>query len=277
MTGPSYWRRRDSTTSLRFSAHCRRDLSRFRFRFRWVAPAMSVLVRCCATHRRLSFSRRPLSWALSPSMLRRSRTYPAPSVVEVDLLDLDSRHGSGARRENHAGTAYLQYTSGSTRQPAGVMVTHQNIMANFEQLISDTFEDHGKVPPPDTTVVSWLPFYHDMGLMLGICLPILAGLRAVLTSPVAFLQKPARWMQLVARNSRTYTAGPNFAFELAARNEPPTRTWRGSTWGRPHIRLRCRTGPRGDDQAFHRAVRPLQPSATPRCGRVMASRRRRCT
>ena len=142
---------------------------------------------------------------------------PAPSVVEVDLLDLDPREGSGTRRENHAGTAYLQYTSGSTRQPAGVMVTHKNIMANFAQMISDTFEDRGKVPPPDTTVVSWLPFYHDMGLVLGICLPVLAGLRTVFMSPVSFLQRPARWMQLVARNTGTYTGGPNFAYELAAR------------------------------------------------------------
>jgi acyl-CoA synthetase (AMP-forming)/AMP-acid ligase II len=72
-------------------------------------------------------------------------------------------------------------------------------------MISDTFEDRGKVPPPDTTVVSWLPFYHDMGLVLGICIPVLAGLRGVLMSPTAFLQRPARWMQLVAQNTRTYT------------------------------------------------------------------------
>jgi acyl-CoA synthetase (AMP-forming)/AMP-acid ligase II len=141
----------------------------------------------------------------------------APSVVEVDLLNLDSRSGSATRRENHTGTAYLQYTSGSTRQPAGVMVTHRNVMANLAQLISDTFEDLGKVPPSDTTVVSWLPFYHDLGLMCGIAFPVVAGLRTVFMSPVAFLQKPARWMQLAARNTRTYTGGPNFAYDLAVK------------------------------------------------------------
>ncbi len=139
---------------------------------------------------------------------------PGPSVVEVDLLNLDSPR-SGTICENHVGTAYLQYTSGSTRRPAGVMVTHQNVIANLAQLISDTFEDLGKVAPPDTTVVSWLPFYHDLGLMCGIALPIVAGLRTVFMSPMAFLQKPARWMQLAARNTRTYTGGPNFAYELA--------------------------------------------------------------
>ena len=139
------------------------------------------------------------------------------SVVEVDLLDLDAPTGSGAGCENHPSTAYLQYTSGSTRQPAGVMMSHRNLLANFEQLMSDYFADYGKLPPPDTTIVSWLPFYHDMGLYLGICGPILTGIRAVLTSPVAFLQRPARWMQLLASNSHAYSAAPNFAFELAVR------------------------------------------------------------
>ena len=141
----------------------------------------------------------------------------APSVVEVDLLDLDAPTASGASCEKHPSTAYLQYTSGSTRQPAGVMMSHRNLMANFEQLTSDYFADYGKLPPPGTTIVSWLPFYHDMGLYLGMCGPVLTGLPAVLTSPVAFLQRPARWMQLLASNSRAYSAAPNFAFELAVR------------------------------------------------------------
>ena len=111
----------------------------------------------------------------------------------------------------------MQYTSGSTRQPAGVMMSHRNLLANFEQVMSDYFADYGRLPPPDTTIVSWLPFYHDMGLYLGICGPILTGLHAVLTSPVAFLQRPARWMQLLASNSHAYSAAPNFAFELAVR------------------------------------------------------------
>ncbi|WP_375483899.1 AMP-binding protein [uncultured Mycobacterium sp.] len=141
----------------------------------------------------------------------------APSVLEVDALDLEARTDFSVGREKHPSTAYLQYTSGSTRQPAGVMMSHRNILANFEQLTSDYFADHGKVAPPDTTIVSWLPFYHDMGLYLGMCGPILTGLHAVLTSPVAFLQRPARWMQLLASNTKAYSAAPNFAFELTAR------------------------------------------------------------
>jgi fatty acid CoA ligase FadD28 len=139
----------------------------------------------------------------------------APSIVEVDLLDLDAPTGSGVSFENPI--AYLQYTSGSTRQPAGVVMSHRNILANFRQAMSDYFVQYGGFPPPDTTIVSWLPFYHDMGLYLGICAPIMTGMHAVLMSPVAFLQRPARWMQLLATNSRAYSAAPNFAFELAAR------------------------------------------------------------
>jgi fatty acid CoA ligase FadD28 len=140
----------------------------------------------------------------------------APTVVEVDLLDLDSRKGGGAGGDTRQSTAYLQYTSGSTREPAGVMVSYKNLLANFEQVTSNYFRDYGKVAPPGTTAVSWLPFFHDMGLFLGICAPILGGWRTALISPGSFLQRPARWMQLVATNRYALTAAPNFAFELAA-------------------------------------------------------------
>lgn len=142
---------------------------------------------------------------------------PTPSVLEVDSLDLDSKPGHAARVDSSTDTAYLQYTSGSTRAPAGVMVSHKNILANFEHMNAGFFGNHGGVAPPDSTMVSWLPFYHDMGLQLGIIFAVLAGCRSVLTSPVSFLQRPARWMQLLASNSRAHSAAPNFAFELAAR------------------------------------------------------------
>lgn len=140
-----------------------------------------------------------------------------PSVIEVDLLDLDAPVGSDPGEDTHQTTAYLQYTSGSTRQPAGVMISYTNLVVNFDQLLSGYFADRGGVPPPDLTLVSWLPFYHDMGLVLGVCAPILLGSPGVLTSPVSFLQRPARWMQLLATNSQAFSAAPNFAFELAAR------------------------------------------------------------
>jgi fatty acid CoA ligase FadD28 len=141
----------------------------------------------------------------------------APSIIEVDTLDADRRQGRRVSGNGHPRVAYLQYTSGSTRLPAGVMISNENIRANFEQITSDYFAEYGGVAPPDTTFVSWLPFYHDMGLLVGILVPMLAGRRAVLFSPGSFLQRPARWIQQIASNPRVYTAAPNFAFELAAR------------------------------------------------------------
>ncbi len=138
----------------------------------------------------------------------------APPVIEVDVLDLDSDNGAAAEVEDRQDIAYLQYTSGSTRTPKGVEISHQNIVANFEQINADIF---GGAAPQDTTMVSWLPFYHDMGLYLAIVFPVLSGFPALITSPASFLQRPARWVQSLASNSHAFSAAPNFAFELAAR------------------------------------------------------------
>lgn len=143
-------------------------------------------------------------------------TGATPTVINVDLLDLDTRRKPTPRSLQRPDVAYLQYTSGSTRTPAGVMVTHANLSANFEQQVGAYFRDNGGVAPEGTTVVSWLPFYHDMGLLLGVVAPIFGGWRTVFTTPLSFLARPARWMQLLGKESKALTAGPNFAFELAA-------------------------------------------------------------
>jgi long-chain fatty acid adenylase/transferase FadD23 len=146
----------------------------------------------------------------------------APTIIEVDRIDLDASIPSGVAHDSRQTAVYLQYTSGSTRTPAGVMVTYKNLLSNFKQLMSGYFAHSGGIPPQDTFLMSWLPFYHDMGLVLGVCAPIMAGLPGVLTSPIAFLQRPARWLQLMATGGqscggvRAFSAAPNFAFELAA-------------------------------------------------------------
>ena len=145
----------------------------------------------------------------------------APKIIEVDRIDLDASTPSGVQLDSRKGAVYLQYTSGSTRTPAGVEITYKNLLSNFKQLISGYFAHRGGIPPQDTFLMSWLPFYHDMGLVLGVCAPIMAGLPGVLTSPIAFLQRPARWLQLMATGGESvggrgaFSAAPNFAFELA--------------------------------------------------------------
>ena len=157
--------------------------------------------------------------AVADDVVGCARSLPgkAPALIEVDSLDLDAEPNFQAPPAPRTKNAVLQYTSGSTRSPAAVVVTHKNILANVEQVRDDYFEAEGAIPPSDTTLVSWLPFYHDMGLMLGITGALTMGLHSVLMSPMAFLQRPARWIQQLAENTRVFTAVPNFAFELAAR------------------------------------------------------------
>ncbi|GAA4404932.1 fatty-acid--AMP ligase [Tsukamurella soli] len=139
------------------------------------------------------------------------------AVIEVDALDLDAPPAPYTTVRSASDLALLQYTSGSTGTPSGVAVTHGNIVANIEQVATDQFSDFGGTPPVDTTLVSWLPFFHDLGLMLGIMAPVGTGRHAVLTSPISFLQKPSRWIRLLADYPCAHSAAPNFAFELAAR------------------------------------------------------------
>lgn len=139
------------------------------------------------------------------------------AVVAVDTLDLDTPEPAGTELPDGPDIAYLQYTSGSTRAPAGVMISHRNLIANFEQLMPDYLQRHGGAFPPGTALVSWLPFYHDMGLMLGVAAPILGGVEADVMSPLAFLTHPARWLKTMSRHPVVVSGGPNFALDLAAR------------------------------------------------------------
>lgn len=107
--------------------------------------------------------------------------------------------------------AFLQYTSGSTGNPKGVMVSHGNLMHN-SRLINAGFGD-----TPESVGVSWLPPYHDMGLIGGILQPLYAGASMVLMSPLDFLQKPIRWLQAISQYQATTSGGPNFAYDLCVR------------------------------------------------------------
>jgi fatty acid CoA ligase FadD32 len=114
--------------------------------------------------------------------------------------------------------AYLQYTSGSTRAPRGVVLTQLNLVYNIFQIIQAHAMDE---MVPDATGVSWLPLFHDMGLLLGAAATAITGAKGVVFDPLAFILKPSRWVTEIARHPYVMSAAPNFAYAVAAKKAKP--------------------------------------------------------
>ncbi|WP_437819688.1 amino acid adenylation domain-containing protein [Sorangium sp. So ce1078] len=126
---------------------------------------------------------------------------PAPGPIEGP--------GAALRPES---LAFLQYTSGSTGEPKGVMLTHGNLLHN-SRLIAQGFD----LTSPDPVGVIWLPPYHDMGLIGGILQALYRRIRVALMSPLSFLQRPMRWLRAVSTLGASVSGGPNFAYDLCVR------------------------------------------------------------
>lgn len=120
--------------------------------------------------------------------------------------------------------AFLQYTSGSTGQPKGVMVTHANILHN-QRMIMRGFSTNSSIH-----VVGWLPLYHDMGLIGNVLHPLFLGASCTLMSPMAFLQQPMRWPAAISHFRGTVSGGPNFAYDLCVRKMRPEHKFDLSSW-----------------------------------------------
>ncbi|MHC5351617.1 condensation domain-containing protein [Metapseudomonas furukawaii] len=133
-----------------------------------------------------------------------------PKVLAVDELGLAEADDWRERRPVAEEIAFLQYTSGSTATPKGVEVSHGNLLANEELMVRCFGLDEGD------TFVSWLPLYHDMGLIGCLLLSLYRGATLVLMSPRHFVERPARWLEAISRYRATHTGAPDFAFRLAA-------------------------------------------------------------
>lgn len=120
-----------------------------------------------------------------------------PSTIESDTL------------------AFLQYTSGSTGMPKGVMVTHGNILSNQEMIL------RGFNHTDETVVVGWLPMFHDMGLIGNVLQPMYLGRPGILMSPVSLAQKPFEWLKAISHYQATTSGGPNFAYDLLCLKASP--------------------------------------------------------
>jgi fatty acid CoA ligase FadD32 len=138
---------------------------------------------------------------------------PAPPrlVLAVDAIEPDPAAAGPDEQIGAGDIAYLQYTSGSTRQPAGVMITHGCLAANTAQIA-----ERLRIEPGQVTTVGWLPLFHDMGFVLTVAMPMAAAAQAVFMDPAAFLMRPVRWLQLASGRSEVFAAGPNFAYDYCA-------------------------------------------------------------
>ncbi|WP_263143885.1 fatty acyl-AMP ligase [Pseudomonas sp. RIT-PI-AD] len=153
-----------------------------------------------------------------------------PTLIRVDdLLAQPGRIGhprcAGFDRSVDD-TAVIQYTSGSTRQPRGVLLSHRNLLSNTA-LASERWRLGA-----DTVSVNWLPNYHDMGLMGGTICPLLWGAPCIQMSPLAFAQKPSRWLRAIGEHRATLSGGPAFAFALCldAIDERESASFDLSSW-----------------------------------------------
>jgi len=150
---------------------------------------------------------KPLAWLLRAQVesLRAVLT-PAEFAAKVS--------GFAPVRSGAGQIGFLQYTSGSTGQPKGVVLTHANLLANVRAM--------GKAARATSAdvFVSWLPLYHDMGLIGGCFATMVLGFPVVLMSPLAFLSRPSQWLRAIHRHRGTISGGPNFSYELCLRRIP---------------------------------------------------------
>ena len=134
--------------------------------------------------------------------------------IAVDQVSLERQHAWHELQVEGEQVAFLQYTSGSTSLPKGVMLSHDRLLHNAS-LIQEAFHT-----TTESHAVFWLPLYHDMGLIGGVIQPVYCGGSSTLMAPATFLQRPALWLETISRTRATVSGGPDFAYDLCARKIP---------------------------------------------------------
>ncbi|WP_241681658.1 fatty acyl-AMP ligase [Streptomyces sp. CB01881] len=154
-----------------------------------------------------------LTWLATDALPAAAGTEAADATADTEAAEAAVPQPPGPQD-----TALLQYTSGSTGDPKGVVVSHANFLANVVET------DELWPCEPDGTMVNWLPLFHDMGMLFGVVLPLWAGIPSYLMPPEAFIRRPARWLEALARFGGTHGAAPSFAYELCTRAAEEGRT-----------------------------------------------------
>ncbi|MGP4002226.1 fatty acyl-AMP ligase [Streptomyces sp. 8N706] len=150
------------------------------------------------------------------ALLKGMSTPRRPTPVATDEISETDAYGWNAPRIGPDTVAYLQYTSGTTGPPRGVELTHGNVLHNLSLILANgsrATDDVNRLPP----VVSWLPVFHDMGLITGVLQPIYVGYDAALMPPTAFAQHPVNWLRAISDRGAGISSAPSFGYELCLR------------------------------------------------------------
>ena len=241
---PSGWPVRPSWCS-RSRCACRRSRSS------WHRPACGSPTPTCRSCSSTRTWRRSSSPARRPAMVGLGAVQPGPAVA-------------GARRWDRPADdldrlAILQFTSGSTSDPKGVMLPHHTVGANLDAIAQATSLD-----PDDDVLVSWLPLYHDMGLVGLFTLPMTTGTRPRARRAHRLHGSPSRWMEWISTYGGTATAGPNFSYVLAAKRCAASDGSTSPGCASPQRRRARSTRPPSRPSSRRRAARPPSGRGLPR-------------